>query len=72
MVFTCPLCAEQCTQDVHTTLVGPICEMFRLAGRPLIQLPPQGDLPWPRFGLDDLIDFHQHLDVVLEHLLEGN
>jgi hypothetical protein len=72
VVFICVACGSHCVTEVQTVLVHPVCEMFREAGNPLIMLPPQGDLPWPAFERDDIIDFNLHIDTILNHLLEEN
>lgn len=71
VVFTCPICEKSQRMTVVAPLVPAMCEVFRAAGNPLIQLPPQGDLPWPKIEYDDLLDFALSFDEEMAMLLEG-
>jgi hypothetical protein len=72
VTFSCPGCSELRKQDVTEPMVGVVTRVFRDAGRPLVFLPAQGDLPWPPLSADDLIEWGLHTDEILEHLTMGD
>jgi hypothetical protein len=71
ILFTCPVCKRDQRRDVPETKVAQLCLLFRAVGNPLVQLPPQGDLPWPKVEYDDILDFALSFDQEMEALLGG-
>ncbi len=72
VLYTCPKCSTDRRQVVSTPLVNDVCELFRVSGKPLVSLPPQGDLPWPPLSYDDLLEFGLHSEEIIEHLLDSD
>lgn len=72
VAYTCPGCKELRRQEVAEAMVAVVSRVFREAGRPLVFLPAQGDLPWPPLSSDDLIEWGLHTDEILEHLTMGD
>jgi predicted RNA-binding Zn-ribbon protein involved in translation (DUF1610 family) len=71
VIYECPGCSVTRRQEVHEQMIGLVSRVFREAGRPLVFLPSQGDLPWPPLSSDDLIEMGLHMDEILDELANG-